>query len=158
MRHAVLALVIVLAIGACGDDDGPAPTPIGFSGVPLTFNDSATTLFVEIADTAEERATGLMNRESMPEDAGMLFVFPDDTEASFWMKDTLIPLSIAFVRADGTIIEIEDMEPQTEDSHASPEPFRYAIEVNQGWFDEYGITAGDAVDLSAATDETAPAN
>jgi uncharacterized membrane protein (UPF0127 family) len=71
----------------------------------------------------------------------MLFVFPSDTSAAFWMKDTLIPLSIAFVRADGTIVHIEDMEPQTETNHYSTEPYRYAIEVNVGWFTAHGLSA-----------------
>ena len=102
-------------------------------------------LAIEVADTAEERAKGLMGRESLPADRGMLFDFQEPTQAGFWMKNTLIPLSIAFVDGDGTIVHIEDMQPETEDIHASPKPYRYAIEVNQGWYAAHGISAGDRV-------------
>jgi len=86
-----------------------------------------------------------MNRESLPEDAGMLFDFQADVQARFWMRNTLIPLSIAFVDKDGVIVHIEDMEPQTEDLHLSPSLYRYAIEVNQGWYADNGLAAGDTV-------------
>jgi Uncharacterized conserved protein len=102
---------------------------------------------VEITNTPNERAVGLMNRSSLGPDAGMLFVFPSDTKAAFWMKDTLIPLSIAFVKADGTIVHMEDMQPQTETNHYSTEPYRYAIEANQGWFAAQAISAGDKAEV-----------
>jgi uncharacterized membrane protein (UPF0127 family) len=102
-------------------------------------------LSIEIADTPDERAIGLMNRESLPDDGGMLFDFGADVQAGFWMKNTLIPLSIAFIDKDGVIVHIEDMEPQTEELHYSPSLYRYAIEVNQGWYADNGITAGDTV-------------
>jgi hypothetical protein len=104
-------------------------------------------LTVEIADSPEERARGLMFRDSLPADAGMLFVWPGDTLSPFWMKDTLIPLSIAFIDADGVILHIEDMEPLDETLHVSPKPYRYAVEANQGWFEEHGIEVGDGVTL-----------
>lgn len=100
-------------------------------------------LFVDIADDATERGTGLMNRACLGEDWGMLFVYLADSQNTFWMKDTLIPLSIAWIKADGTILEIEDMHPQTEDQHSAPAPFRYAIEAKQGWFTEHGVKPGD---------------
>lgn len=103
---------------------------------------------MEIANTPNERQTGLMNRSSLGADAGMLFVFPSDTNSWFWMKDTLIPLSIAFVKADGTIVHIEDMEPQTETNHYSTEPYRYAIEANQGWFAAQGVVEGNPTDIA----------
>ncbi|KKM61697.1 hypothetical protein LCGC14_1529160, partial [marine sediment metagenome] len=94
-----------------------------------------------------ERGRGLMDREELPEDGGMLFVFLGDTQAAFWMKDTLIPLSIAFIAADGTILDVQDMEPLSEDAHRPPEPYRYALEVNQGWFREHGLGRGDRVEI-----------
>ena len=104
-------------------------------------------LQVEIANTPDLREVGLMNRSALGADAGMLFVFPSDTNAAFWMKDTLIPLSIAFLRADGTIVHIEDMQPQTETNHYSTEPYRYAIEANQGWFAARGVVEGGLADI-----------
>jgi uncharacterized membrane protein (UPF0127 family) len=89
-----------------------------------------------------------MNRESLAEDAGMLFDFQADVQTGFWMKNTLIPLSIAFIDKDRVIVHIEDMEPQTENLHFSPSLYRYAIEVNQGWYAENDIEMGDRVELN----------
>ncbi|HUF54144.1 MAG TPA: DUF192 domain-containing protein [Dehalococcoidia bacterium] len=106
-------------------------------------------LFVEVADEIDERQTGLMNRDSLPEDAGMLFVYEEDTTTGFFMRDTTIPLSIAFVTAGGSVIDIQDMEPLSEEVHSSLE-YRYAVEVNQGWFGENGVRVGDLVQLPVA--------
>lgn len=106
------------------------------------------TFFVELADTGELRARGLMNRENLPEDHGMLFIFDRDQRMSFWMKDTSIPLSIAYISADGTIREIHDMEPFNLNPVRSSRSVRYALEVNQGAFEKAGIQEGDEVDLS----------
>ncbi|MHB1161268.1 MAG: DUF192 domain-containing protein [Chloroflexota bacterium] len=102
---------------------------------------------LEVADTPETRATGLSRRPSLPEDAGMLFVFPADGQAAFWMKDTLIPLSIAFISAEGRILEIQDMERLSEELHRPAQPYRYAMEVNQGFFKRNEINAGDRVEF-----------
>lgn len=102
---------------------------------------------VEIADTDEERQTGLMGRTALPEDAGMLFVFGAEQQLSFWMKDTLIPLSIAFIDSEGRIVDIQDMQPLDETSHPSAAPAQYALEVNQGFFGARGIQVGDTVEL-----------
>jgi uncharacterized membrane protein (UPF0127 family) len=101
----------------------------------------------EVADTVVERGIGLSNRESMPDDSGMLFVWDEDTENGFIMTNTFIPLTVAFIRADKTVIGFEDMEPQTNELHRTTEPFRYAVEANQGWFEENGVTEGATVDL-----------
>lgn len=106
-------------------------------------------LNAEIADDPEERQIGLMFRESLGEDFGMIFIWPQDTNSGFWMQNTLIPLTIAFVRADGTIIAFEDMEPETTELHTSPEPFRYAVEANQHWFEDNKVKVGDKVDLGS---------
>ncbi len=120
----------------------------------ITFNPGAgneTQLLVEIAGGAEERQRGLMFRESLPESSGMLFDFGQETSGAFWMKDTLIPLSIAFISAGGRIIGIQDMAPLDETFHRSPQPYRYAVEANQGWFEAHGVETGDEVRLPAAT-------
>jgi uncharacterized membrane protein (UPF0127 family) len=102
-------------------------------------------LQVEVVRTDEERARGLMFREKLGRDAGMLFIFDEPAYHSMWMKNTLIPLSVAFVDAQGTILNILDMEPQTLDSHMSAGPSVYAIETNKGWFAAKKIRAGDKV-------------
>lgn len=96
----------------------------------------------QVAATNEQRMTGLMFRKSMPQHEGMLFVFEYPSQQCFWMKNTLLPLSVAFVADDGRIVNIEDMKPQTEDSHCSKEPVRYVLEMNKGWFSKKGIKAG----------------
>lgn len=109
--------------------------------IPLTIGEH--TLEVELATTPAQRQRGLMFRESLSDSAGMLFVFPNDAHRSFWMRNTQIPLSIAFLDAEGRIINIRDMEPFDESSQPSDGPARYALEVNQGWFAERSIVAGD---------------
>jgi uncharacterized membrane protein (UPF0127 family) len=104
------------------------------------------TLRAEIANDEESRRTGLMFREQMGENAGMLFIYEAEGRHAMWMKNTLIPLSVAFIDRRGHIINIEDMEPQTEDAHAARTPAAYALEVNQGWFKKRGVKAGDKVE------------
>ena len=103
----------------------------------------------EVADNVVERGLGLMYRESLPDDSGMLFVWDEDTENGFIMTNTLIPLTVAFIRADMTIIGFADMEPESQELHRTTEPFRYAVEANQSWFEENGVTEGANVDLGA---------
>ncbi|MFP3089105.1 DUF192 domain-containing protein [Treponema sp. TIM-1] len=102
---------------------------------------------VEIARTEAERAQGLMHRTALPDGEGMLFVFERDQILSFWMKDTLIPLSIAFISYDGRILEIYDMQPRDLSSVHSRRSVRYALEVPQGWFERTGIRVGDRLNL-----------
>jgi len=102
-------------------------------------------LKVELAVSDEERSRGLMFRKTLGHDEGMLFVFDELGYHSMWMKDTLLPLSVAFIDADGKIINILDMEPQTLDTHSAAGPARYAIETNKGWFEEKKVKAGDKV-------------
>jgi uncharacterized membrane protein (UPF0127 family) len=111
--------------------------------VPLTINGHKLT--AEVAKTNEQITTGLMHRFSLKPDHGMVFVFDRSEPRAFWMKNTYIPLSIAFVAADGRIINIDDMAPQDESTHWSSGPAMYAIEVRKGWFAERGIRAGDRV-------------
>ena len=96
----------------------------------------------QLARTPEQRQIGLMYREKMPEQEGMLFEFEQPGTQCFWMKNTLLPLTAAFVADDGRIVNLVDMKPQTTDSHCSKEPVRYVLEMNQGWFAKRGIAAG----------------
>jgi uncharacterized protein len=123
--------------------------PIGASAAALPVKTLAIRdqkLVVEVAATSEQRATGLMNRFSLQQDHGMLFVFEAPQPLAFWMKDTYIPLSIAFVDQRGRILNIEDMRPKDESTHWSKGMALYAIEMRQGWFDAHGIAAGDVVE------------
>ena len=104
------------------------------------------TITVEVADEAHERAKGLMFRKKMPEDEGMLFVYKIEENRSFWMRNTYIPLSIAYLDKKGVIINIEDMNPLDESSVSSVHPAQYALEMNQGWFDKHQIMVGMRVD------------
>ena len=96
----------------------------------------------QLALTPEQRQIGLMLRKDMPQHEGMLFVFEQPSQQCFWMKNTLLPLTAAFVTDDGTIVNLADMKPQTMDSHCSAQPVRYVLEMNQGWFAKKGIKAG----------------
>jgi len=99
-------------------------------------------LDVQLAQTPEQRQIGLMWRKEMPQHEGMLFVFEQAATQCFWMRNTLIPLSAAFVADDGTIVNIADMKPQSDDSHCSEKPVRFVLEMNQGWFAKRQLKAG----------------
>jgi uncharacterized membrane protein (UPF0127 family) len=96
----------------------------------------------QVAQTAQQRQIGLMHRREMPQHEGMLFIFEQPATQCFWMKNTLLPLTAAFVADDGTIVNLVDMKPQTEDSHCSAKPVRYVLEMNQGWFARKNLKAG----------------
>jgi len=96
----------------------------------------------QVAATPEQRQTGLMFRKDMPQHEGMIFIFDQPGKQCFWMKNTLIPLSAAFVADDGTVVNIEDMKPLALDGHCSLQPVRYVLEMNKGWFAKKGIKAG----------------
>ncbi|MDO8310438.1 MAG: DUF192 domain-containing protein [Sideroxyarcus sp.] len=99
----------------------------------------------EVAATAESRQTGMMLRTSMPAHRGMLFVFTDSAKHCMWMRNTLVPLSVAFLDEKGRILNVEDMQPKTEDNHCSAKPARYALEMNLGWFRSRGLGAGFSI-------------
>jgi uncharacterized membrane protein (UPF0127 family) len=131
-------------------EEAPATEPEASPPATLTITNSfgeRVPVQVEIADTDAERQTGLMGRTALAEDAGMLFVFDQEQPLSFWMRDTLIPLSIAYIDAGGTIVDIQDMQPLDEISHPSAAPAKYALEVNQGFFEARGVQVGDWVEL-----------
>ena len=99
-------------------------------------------IVTEVAASPDQRAIGLMGRKSLPDNHGMLFVFESPQRQCFWMEQTFVPLSIAFLKEDGTITNIEHMEPLSRASHCSSEPVRLALEVNQGWFEQRNIKPG----------------
>ena len=96
----------------------------------------------QVAQTPAQRQIGLMHRREMPQHEGMLFVFEQPATQCFWMKNTLLPLTAAFIADDGTIVNLADMKPQTEDSHCSSKPVRFVLEMNQGWFGKKNLKAG----------------
>lgn len=142
---ALRPLALVLALGtflACGGGSEPLHTMVftSHSGDPIELK-------VEIADTPKERRRGLMFRDHLAESQGMLFDFGGETRTGFWMKDTSIPLSIAFLSAQGVILDIQDMEPFSTDLHQSDQPYAFAVEVNQGWLERNDIGIGSRVQL-----------
>lgn len=130
-------LALGLVVTAAVAQDAPQQLP----AIKLTAG--IHNIQAQVAQTPEQRATGLMFRPAMPTNDGMLFAFEDAGVQCFWMKNTLLPLSAAFVADDGTVVNIEDMKPQTLDSHCSKKPVRFVLEMNQGWFARRGIKAGD---------------
>jgi uncharacterized membrane protein (UPF0127 family) len=106
-----------------------------------------STVTVEIADDPDLRSRGLMNRDSLPEDTGMLFVYPEEQILSFWMRNTRIPLDIAFIDRNGFILEIQQMEPHDDASHASTQPAMYALELRKGWFEDHAVEPGERVEF-----------
>ncbi|MBN2326093.1 MAG: DUF192 domain-containing protein [Candidatus Omnitrophica bacterium] len=158
MNHSyftIVCMIIALAAG-CSDDERNSENsrPPGALGPLQTveFELGGVTVEIEVAITQAEQMQGLMYRESMPENHGMLFVNEQPRYLSFWMKNTRIPLSIAFIRDDLVISNIENMKPQT----GSFEPVEryhsrykclYALEINEGWFEQHGIKAGEKIDL-----------
>jgi uncharacterized membrane protein (UPF0127 family) len=130
-----LAAAMLILLAAIAHAEVPA--------VPLMIGKHS--LVAEVASTESQRGTGLMHRRMLPENRGMLFVFPDIALHGMWMMNTFLPLSVAFIDRDGTIINIADMEPHTTNTHNATRPAKYALEMNQGWFRKRGIKAGDKI-------------
>ena len=108
----------------------------------------------EIASTPQSRSQGLMQRTQLCADCGMLFVFPEAGRHAFWMKNTPLPLSIAFIAADGTILNIEEMQPNTTDNHTAHGDALYALEMKSGWFIQRAVKSGDKINgLPSGTQE-----
>ena len=136
-------MIILLAAATIALSASNAGAAVELPTMPLTINGHKIT--AEVATTTEQVTRGLMYRFSLRPDHGMVFVFERSEPRAFWMKNTFIPLSIAFVAADGRILNIDDMAPQDETTHWSSGPAMYAIEMRKGWFAERGIRAGDRV-------------
>ncbi|MCD0505154.1 DUF192 domain-containing protein [Bordetella petrii] len=113
------------------------------SGLPVAELSAGIHIIrAEVASTEPTRRIGLMHRQNLPDNNGMLFIFEQPDLQCFWMRNTPLPLSIAFIADDGAIVNIADMAPQTDDAHCSARPVRYALEMAQGWFAAHGIQAG----------------
>lgn len=138
LRAALAALAIALALPVAAQNAAPAkPLPV------ITVKVASHALKVEVVSTPEQRSRGLMFREKIGRNDGMLFIFDEPGYHAMWMMNTLIPLSVAFLDGEGRILNIEDMQPKTLDSHAAQGPARYAVETNIGWFAERKIKPGD---------------
>lgn len=135
IRHALLPLAFAAVLPAAADEP-QLDLPRVKLGAGMYQIDA------QVASTPQQRTIGLMYRRDMPQHEGMLFVFEQPSRQCFWMKNTYLPLTAAFVADDGTIVNLADMKPRTEDSHCSARPVRYVLEMNQGWFAKKGIKAG----------------
>jgi uncharacterized protein len=151
MRRTLIAAMAALFLPSCVN---PPSIGTGVTTVVLHGAQGPVRVAVEEADSPAERQQGLMGRVSLGGNEGMIFVFGDVTDgpvaSEFWMKDTWIPLSVAFWDEDGRIVGIQDMDPCTEDpcpTYGSPKPYVGALEVNKGFFTEHGVTTGDRIEL-----------
>ncbi len=145
LRLAALSLLLGLGLMGAGPTATPPAAAQGQAQRTLpmvTLQAGIHLVKAEVADDERKRAIGLMFRESLAPNHGMLFVFREKAGHCFWMRNTLIPLSIAFLDDDGTIVNIEDMAPRSEDSHCPKRPVRFALEMEQGWFAKRGLAAG----------------
>jgi len=135
--------------GGTAMETTPRASSPAYGTVRIGASGGSVEVEVEVADDMDEMQKGLMGRTALAEDAGMLFVYPEERELSFWMKDTLIPLSIAFMDDEGRIVDIQDMKALDDKPphYTSAEPARYALEVNEGFFDERGVEVGDTARL-----------
>lgn len=136
LRTAFASLALIAAVGSAVAQDGPQK----LSTIKLSAG--MHVLNVEVAQSPQEHSIGLMFRPSMPTNDGMLFIFDRPAQQCFWMKNTLLPLSVAFIADDGSIVNLDSMKPQTLDSHCSTKEVRYVLEMNDGWFAKRGIKAG----------------
>ncbi|HEY4542975.1 MAG TPA: DUF192 domain-containing protein [Noviherbaspirillum sp.] len=134
----------ILAIAALGACLGPS---LAQQAAPAHFPVTALTagmhvIRAEVASREEQRRQGLMFRKTMAQNEGMVFVFDSPAQVCMWMKNTFLPLSVAFIDGDGRIVNIEHMQPQTTGQHCAQRPVSYALEMNQGWFEKKGIKPG----------------
>ena len=140
----VAALAITFGAFAGNDGDGIERQPLTI----VAANGTTARLQVEVADTPEERSLGLSGRTEVPNDTGMLFT-DLSRNSGFWMRDTLVDLSVAFIDRCGVIVHVEDMEANTTENHNSPVPYLFGLETPQGWFARNGIAPGDIVSIPA---------
>jgi uncharacterized membrane protein (UPF0127 family) len=137
MKRACLTLLLAcLAFAAVAQDTPQTQLP------RIKLQAGMYQIDTQVAQTPEQRSIGLMYRTEMPQHEGMLFVFEQPSIQCFWMKNTLLPLTAAFVADDGSIVNLADMKPQTTDSHCSSKPVRFVLEMHQGWFAKRGLKAG----------------
>ena len=135
-RRPLLAALLAACLPVMAQNAPQPPLPT------ISLNAGFHVIRAEVAQLPGERMVGLMQRKAMGANEGMLFVHDEAATQCFWMKNTVLPLSIAFIADDGRIVNIADMQPLSEDNHCSAGPVRYALEMNQGWFAKRGIKAG----------------
>ncbi len=143
-RIVPITILLGMMLPGCGSPAREWPYYAEIAGARLN---------VEVAVTVEERGRGLMDRDELGRDWGMLFAFRGEETLKFWMHDTKVPLSIAFLGSDFVVRDVQDMEPMKDDIHASSAPARYAIEANQGWFRRHGVAPGATVKFSSGLEE-----
>jgi uncharacterized protein len=151
---ALLVLLCLTSLGACHDESAAPPSSSGRATFTTTSGPVRTAL-LEVARTDAEHQRGLVGRIELAGNSGMVFVYGGQTNGSFWMKDTLIPLSIAFWGDDGRVVDILEMEPCPADPctvYTPRAPYTTALEMNAGWFDEHRVKVGDRVELQLATE------
>jgi len=136
LTRTTAGLAMVLACTLASAQDAPQQLPV------IRLSTGMHVLQVQLAQTPEQQQIGLMFRKTMGTNEGMLFVFDEPRQQCFWMKNTLLPLSVAFIADDGSVVNLDNMKPQTLDSHCSTRPVRFVLEMNVGWFDKRGIKAG----------------
>ncbi len=140
--QSAMAMLASMAIGMAGS--GLAAAQEAPQRLPtVTLGIGILNIKAEVAQTPREHEIGLMYRTSMGANEGMIFAFERPGQQCFWMKNTLIPLAVAFVADDGTVVNVDEMKPQTLDSHCSTRPVRFVLEMNTGWFKKHGVKAGD---------------
>ena len=154
MRKMTLSLFLMLGLLAASQVACHGKNQSLLPAVTLTIDGHAVD--AEVANSESTRETGLMFRREMDKNHGMIFVFPDAEIRAFWMKNTFIPLSIAYMDADGAILNILEMPPQTEDTFYSNGQAKYALEMNTGWYQANGVKAGDKVEGLAAAPTAVP--
>lgn len=143
--HTKLAWVAALSLGAvllstpASAQEGPQRLPT------IQLGTGMHNIKAEVARTPDEHQIGLMFRQSMGTHEGMLFVFDQPSQQCFWMKNTLIPLSIAFIADDGTVVNLDEMKPKSLDTHCSTKPVRFVLEMNTGWFTKRGVKPGSKI-------------
>jgi uncharacterized membrane protein (UPF0127 family) len=147
-RGLCLALILALACSCASKAQDPTSRP-NPTLRKVRLSVGSAMIAAEIAETEDERARGLMYRKSLPDGEGMLFVFETDQILSFWMKNTILPLTLAYLSSDGRIVQILDLEPRSLAPRSSERSVRYALEVPRGWFERAGVSVGDKVEIPA---------
>jgi len=141
MKHFLLTGLLLICTFAIGCEHSPAGLPM------VSMKIGSRTFHIEVAATPSDQETGLMKRDSMPEDHGMIFVFPDEGNRAFWMKNTRIPLDILYLDTAGKIVSIHQMQPYDLTETPSDFPMRYAIELNRGAAKDAGVKVGDQITI-----------
>ena len=140
-----LAVLLSLIVSLCGYCSSPAHAQLTPASQTVQLGAGMHVITAEVAATDAARSRGLMFRKELAPNHGMLFIFEQDNVQCFWMRNTVLPLSVAFIQDDGVIANIDDMQPMTDTSHCSSAPVRFVLEMEQGWFAKHGLQAGKKI-------------